>query len=52
MSIMLLDFVRVLSGVANLAFDYGCSNPCSFRDMTIFLGFFPNFFRKLRYKNF
>ena len=35
-SILFLDFVRVISGVANLAFDYGCSNLCSFRDMTFF----------------
>ena len=46
----MFDIVRVLSRVANLAFDYGCSNPCSFRDMTFFW-IFSNFFRKLRYKN-
>ena len=34
---LLLDIVRVLSGVANLASDYDCSNPCSFRDMTFFM---------------
>ena len=47
-SILLLDIVKVLSGVANLAFDFGCSNPCSFRDITFI---FSNFFRKLKFKN-
>ena len=31
--------------IANLSFDFGCSNPCSFRDMTFFLDFF-NFFKE------
>ena len=50
-SILLLDIVRVLSGVANLASDYGCSTPCIFRDMTFFLAF-SKFFRNFRLKNF
>ena len=45
-SILLLDIVRVLSGISNVAFDYGCSNARSFRDTAFFL----EFFRKLRYK--
>ena len=35
-STLLLDTVRILSRVANIASDYGCSNPRSFRDMTFF----------------
>ena len=46
-SILLLEFVSVLSGVAKLASDYGCSNSFSFRDMTFFWIFF---IRKIRYK--
>ena len=50
-SILLLDIVRILSGVANLAFDYGCSNLCSFRDVTFFLlRFFQNFSENLDIK--
>ena len=51
-SILLLDIVRVLSRVANLAFDYGCSNPGSFRHMTFFLDFFQNFSENLDIKKF
>ena len=51
-SILLLEFVRVLSGVANLAFEYGCSNLCSFQNKTFFLDFFQIFFKKFRYKKF
>ena len=43
--------MRVFSGVANLASDYGCSNPCSFRDMTFFLDFFQNFSKNLDITN-
>ena len=50
-SILLLDIARILSGVANLAFDYGCSNQCSFRDVTFFLRFFQNFSENLDIKN-
>ena len=46
-SILLLEFVRVLSGVANVASEYGCSNPCRFREMTFF-GFLRNYEKKLR----
>ena len=46
-SILLLDFVRVLSSVANFASKYDCSNPCSFRDMTFFYDFLPNFQKNL-----
>ena len=28
--------MRVLSGVANLASEYDCSNPCIFRDLAFF----------------
>ena len=51
-SILLLDIVRVPLRVANLASDYSCSNPCSFRDMTFFLWISPNFSKKLKYKKF
>ena len=51
-SMLLLDIVKILSGVANLAFDYGCSNPCSFRDMTFFWIFFQIFTENLDLKNF
>ena len=32
--------IRVLSGVANLAYHYDCSDPCSFRDITFVVIFF------------
>ena len=32
--------IRVLSGVANLASHYDCSDPCSFRDITFVVIFF------------
>ena len=35
-SILLLEIVRVLSGLATLASEYDCSNPCFFGDMTFF----------------
>ena len=39
--------------VANLASEYGCSNSCSFRDMTFFKDFFfQNFSENLGMKNF
>ena len=41
-----MGILRVLSGIANLASNYDCSNPCSFRDMTIFV-VFQKIFRKL-----
>ena len=34
--------IRVLTGVANLASNYDCSNPCSFRDMKFLVFFFSN----------
>ena len=37
--------VRVLSGVAIFASKNDCSNPCSFRDMTVFM-IFSEFFKK------
>ena len=42
-SSLLLNIVNVLPGVANLVSDYGCSSPCSFRDMTFFSIFFKIF---------
>ena len=51
-SILLLDIVRVLSGVLNLAFDFGCSSPCSFLYMTFFLDFFKIFQKNLNVKKF
>ena len=52
-SILLLESVRVLSRVANLASEYFCSNSCSFLDMTFFLVFFfQNFSEKLGIDNF
>ena len=51
-SILLLELVRVLSGVANLAFEYGCSNLCSFQNMTFFLDFFKIFSKNLDIKIF
>ena len=48
-SILLLESVRVLSRVANLASEYFCSNSCSFLDMTFFL---HNFSEKLGIDNF
>ena len=50
-SILLLDIVKVLSGVANLAFDFGCSNPCSFRDITFFFQIFSENLDKKFHKN-
>ena len=38
---------RVLPRIANLASKYDCSNPCSFRDMTIFV-IFSKFFRQIK----
>ena len=35
--------VRKLSGVANIASKYDCSNPFTFRDLTFFLNFFQTF---------
>ena len=37
-----VGFCESTLSVANLAFDYSCSNWCSFRDMTFF-GFFQMF---------
>ena len=48
-SILLLETVILLSGVANLASGCECSNPCTFRDITLFES---KFFGELRYKNF
>ena len=42
---MLLEIVRELSGVANRACEYICSNPCSFGDMTFFR-IFSKIFKK------
>ena len=39
--------VRVISKIGNLASKYDCSNPCSFRDVTLFVIFSKNF-RKLK----
>ena len=49
-SILLLETVAVLSGVANLAFEYNCSYSCSFRDLR-FVGFFQDFSKNLDIKN-
>ena len=43
--------MRVLSGGCESCSDYGCSNSCSFRDMTFCKDFFSKFFRKLGIKN-
>ena len=40
--------VRVLSGVANLASKYDCSNPFSFRDMTFFVIFQNKISKKIK----
>ena len=46
-STLYLSAVRFFWGVTNLANKYGCSNPCSFRDMTFFVVFFKKFFENL-----
>ena len=50
-SILLLDIERVLSKVANLASDYGCSSPYTLRDMTLFWIFFQNFSENIDINN-
>ena len=38
---------RVLSGIANFAFEYDCSIFCNFRDVTFFVIFFKSFSENL-----
>ena len=46
-SILLLEIVRVLAGLATIASKYECSNPCCFGDMTFFRVFFLSFSKNL-----